>query len=57
MFLCDPSQRGALPVILQPQKLTTPEVSASNYIGLKLLPFCDPSQNGCLPLLPQEHHQ
>ena len=55
--MCDPSQRGAFPVCLQPQKLTVPEVSASNFIGEKLDPLCDPSQNGCLPLLPQEHHQ
>jgi hypothetical protein len=55
--LCDPSQRGELPVALQPQNDTTPDCSASNFIGENDDPLCDPSQNGCFPLLPQAHHQ
>lgn len=56
-FLCDPSQRGILLLPLQPQNDTTPDSSASNFIGANADPLCDPSQNGCLLLLPQEHHQ
>ena len=56
-FLCDPSQRGDLPLPLQPQNETTPVSSASNFIGENADPLCDPSQNGCLVLIPQEHHQ
>jgi peptide-methionine (S)-S-oxide reductase len=56
-LLCEPSQRGLLPLCLQPQNDTVPACSASNFIGTNELPLCEPSQNGCLPLLPQAHHQ
>ena len=54
---CVPSQRGLLPVFLQPQKEIVPASSALNSTGVNPLPLCEPSQNGWLPLLPQAHHQ
>src|SRR6185437_522484 len=56
-FLWEPSQRGALPLCLQPQNETIPVSVASNFTGLNPVPLWEPSQSGCLPLLPQAHHQ
>gem|GEM_PF-5769006 len=44
--LCDPSQSGALPLALQPQKYTVLETSALYLTGLNAVPLWLPSQKG-----------
>ena len=54
-LLCVPSQNGAAPVRLQPQKMTSSSRSAVKANGSIALPACDPSQNGCDFERPQRH--
>jgi len=43
-----PSQNGLSSVLLHPQRLKVPELSATNRSGWKLVVLWEPSQNGCL---------
>jgi hypothetical protein len=46
-LLWAPSQKGALPVCLQPQKSISSSVAAAvNFTGAKSVPLCEPSQKG-----------
>jgi hypothetical protein len=45
-----PSQTGAFPEALQPQKKTLLSVSDVYLTGVKSVPLWLPSQNGCLLL-------
>ncbi len=44
--LCVPSQKGLLPLCLQPQKNTFFASVISTLIGVKGVPLCIPEQNG-----------
>lgn len=57
-FLCVPSQSGALPVPLHPQKYTVVFSVAVYFTGANCpAALCEPSQNGWLLLSPHAHHQ
>lgn len=54
-LLCDPSQKGAFPVCLQPHQAIFLASSTFSIQGLKGVGRCEPSQKGCLPDNPQAH--
>lgn len=57
-FLCVPSQSGALPLPLHPQKYTVVFSVAAYFTGVNSpVALCEPSQNGWLLLCPHAHHQ
>ena len=57
-FLWDPSQSGAFPLPLHPQKYTVVFSVAVYFFGVNWpAALCDPSQNGWFLLWPHAHHQ
>jgi len=55
--LCEPSQRGFLPVCLHPHIGYLPGSETSKRTGRMRVPRWEPSHQGCLLERPQEHHQ